>query len=183
MSDKSENIKSRILSSMILAGAVLIFVSLTGGYWLQKSAINNSVHQRISGGNSLFKELLQEEIKVMNGQIDFIKTDQTFLASFIAGDRSILADKTRFLFKRMRSKYHITHFYFHGTDKTCFLRAHSPNRYGDHIDRSTMARAVSTRKPFHGIELGPLGTFTLRVVHPWIVDDKLEGYTAVPGIG
>ncbi len=91
MRDKSENIKSQILYAMILVGAVLISISLTGGYWLQKKAINNSVHLRISGGNSLFKGLLQEEAKVMNGQLDFIVADQTLLASFVAGDRSILA--------------------------------------------------------------------------------------------
>ncbi len=176
MSAKSENIKFRILVPMILVGAVLIFVSLIGGYRLQKNAIDNSVQQRISGGHTLFKGLLQEEIKVMSGQIDFIKTEQTLLSSFLAGDRSILADNARSLFERMRSKYHITHFYFHETDRICFLRVHSPKRYGDLIDRFTMAGAVSTGKPFHGIELGPLGTFTLRVVHPWIVDDKLEGY-------
>ena len=176
MSNKSENIKSRILSPMILVGAVLILVSLTGGYRLQKNAIDNSVHQRISGGYSLFKGLLQEEIKVMSGQIDFLKTDQTLLASFLVGDRSILAYKARSFFERMHSKYRITHFYFHETDKTCFLRVHSPNRHGDLIDRFTIAGAVSTGKPYHGIELGPLGTFTLRVVHPWIVDDKLVGY-------
>ncbi|MCP3931731.1 MAG: PAS domain S-box protein, partial [Bacteroidetes bacterium] len=134
------------------------------------------VHQRISGGNNLFKKLLQEEIKVMNGQIDFIKTNQTLLASFLAGDRSILADNARSLFERMRSTYRITHFYFHETDKTCFLRVHSPNRHGDIIDRFTLERTVSTGKPHHGIELGPFGTFMLRVVYPWMVDDKLEGY-------
>ncbi len=176
MRDKSENIKSHILYSMILVGAVLISILLTGGYWLQKNAINKSVHQQISGANSLFKGLLQEEIKVINGQLDIIKADQTLLASFLAGERSILATKAQFLFKRMRSRYRITHFYFHETDKTCFLRVHSPNRYGDLIDRFTMAEAASTQKPSQGMELGSLGTFTLRVAHPLLVDDKLEGY-------
>ena len=31
-------------------------------------------------------------------------------------------------------------------------------------------------KPVHGIELGPFGTFTLRVVQPWIINGKLVGY-------
>ena len=176
MIDKSENIKYRILFPMTIIGAILISLAVAGGYWLQKKAIKNSVEQRISGGHRLYKELLREETQVMGGQIDFLKLDQALLTSFVARDRSSLIDKSRPLFERMRSKYRITHFYFHGPDKICFLRVHSPNRNGDLIDRVTMAGAVSSKKPFYGIELGPIGTFTLRVVHPWVVDDKLVGY-------
>ena len=176
MNVKNENIKFRILSPMILVGAILIFLSLSGGYWLQKNAIDNSVHQRVSGVQLLFKELLREESQVMNGQIDFLKTEQSLLASFLARDRASLAEKARPLFERMRSKYRITHFYFLETDRVCFLRVHYPDRHGDIIDRFTLVGAVSTENPFYGIELGPLGTFTLRVVHPWVVDGRLEGY-------
>ena len=176
MNEKSENFKLRILTPMILVGAFLFFLSLSGGYWLQKNAIDYSVHQRISGVQLLFKELLLEESQVMSGQIDFLKTEQSILPAFLTKDRAGLAEMAQPLFERMRSKYHITHFYFHGTDKVCFLRVHSPDRYGDVIDRFTLAGAVSTEKPFYGIELGPLGTFTLRVVHPWVVDGGLEGY-------
>jgi hypothetical protein len=176
VNDKNENIKSRILPPILLVGAILISFSLVGGYWLQKKAIENSVQQRVSGVHRLFEELLREETQVMSGQIDFLQTDQTLLSSFLAGDRASLTDKARPLFERMRSKYRITHFYFHRKDKVCFLRVHSPNRHGDLIGRFTMAGAAASGQPFHGIELGPLGTFTLRVVHPWVVDDKLEGY-------
>ena len=58
MSDKRENIKARILFPMILAGAFLIFLSLIGGYWLQQKAIDDSVHQRISGVHRLFEAFL-----------------------------------------------------------------------------------------------------------------------------
>jgi diguanylate cyclase (GGDEF)-like protein/PAS domain S-box-containing protein len=161
---------------MSLVGFVLIAFSLSGGYWLQKNAIDNSVQQRVSGVKLLFNELLREESQVMSGQIDFLKTDQSLLASFQARNRASLVEKTLPLFERMRLKYRITHFYFHGTDKICFLRIHAPDRYGDWIDRFTLAGAISTENPFYGIELGPLGTFTLRVVHPWVVDGRLEGY-------
>ena len=176
LDDKSQRIKSRILTPMVLVGAVLISLSLIGGYWLQKRAIDDSVHQRLSGVHRIYEELLQEESQLMSGQIDFLKSDQALLALFLAGDRANLVQKSRPLFERMRSSYRITHFYFHGPDKICFLRVHAPGRHGDLIDRYTMAGAVASGKPFHGIELGPLGTFTLRVVHPWLVDGKLEGY-------
>ena len=176
MCGHSENFKARILFPMILSGAFLIFFSVAGAYWLQNRAIDNSVHQRAAGTHRLFKELIQEETRVMGGQIDFIKTEKSLFESFQARDRKSLMEKTKPLFERMRSKYRITHFYFHGKDQICFLRVHSPERYGDLIERFTMKGAVSAGKPFNGIELGPLGTFTLRLVYPWIMDGKLEGY-------
>ncbi|MCP4040407.1 MAG: response regulator, partial [Gammaproteobacteria bacterium] len=53
---------------------------------------------------------------------------------------------------------------------------HNPPRYGDLIDRVTLQGAVKTGRLFHGIELGPFGTFTLRVVQPWWIDGELRGY-------
>ncbi len=176
MSDTAENIKYRILIPIILAISFLLSISMAGGFWYQKRAIEHSVGQRILGVDRLFQGLLREKVKMMSGQIDYLKSDRALLSSFAAGDRQTLMDKARPLFERMRLKYHITHFYFHRPDKVCFLRVHSPGRYGDPIGRFTLAGAASSGKPFRGIELGPLGTFTLRVVHPWVVDSKLEGY-------
>ena len=39
-----------------------------------------------------------------------------------------------------------------------------------------MNYAFSKKSPASGIELGPLGTFTLRVVHPWFINGVLVGY-------
>jgi len=154
----------------------LITLSLAGAYWLQKSAIDHSVNQRVAGVARLFEKLIQEESQVMSGQIDFLKTEQALSDPFLASDRGSLIEAARPLFERMREKYRVTHFYFHGKDQICFLRVHSPGRHGDFIDRFTMKGAVSTGQPFYGIELGPLGTFTLRVVHPWAVGETLVGY-------
>jgi diguanylate cyclase (GGDEF)-like protein/PAS domain S-box-containing protein len=134
------------------------------------------VEQRAGGVDRLLKELIGEESQIMNGQIDFIKSDPAFMKPFLKEDRPILSEMARPLYERMRSAYRITHFYFHKKDRTCFLRVHSPDRHSDRIGRFTMKGAVSTGKPFHGIELGPLGTFTLRSVHPWTVDGTLLGY-------
>jgi len=51
------------------------------------------------------------------------------------------------------------------------LRVHQPKRHGDSIARVTMLEAERTGAESHGMEIGPLGTFTLRLVHPWYVHD------------
>ena len=70
----------------------------------------------------------------------------------------------------MEQQFGITHFYFVESDRTCFLRVHQPQRRGDRIERVTMLTAQRTRRDAWGLELGPLGTFTLRYVRPWLDD-------------
>ncbi|MDK1032003.1 MAG: diguanylate cyclase, partial [Planctomycetia bacterium] len=80
------------------------------------------------------------------------------------------------LHQRFHAEQNITHFYVHDTDRVNFLRVHKPDRYGDVIDRFTMMKTAKTAEPASGIELGPLGTLTLRAVHPWRIDGRLIGY-------
>jgi diguanylate cyclase (GGDEF)-like protein len=57
------------------------------------------------------------------------------------------------------------------------LRVHKPQRFGDKINRFTMLEAESISSTSSGIELGTLGTFTLRHVTPWYdSNQKLIGY-------
>ena len=66
--------------------------------------------------------------------------------------------------------------YIIGTDKKVFHRAHMPERYGDVVERYTLKRAIETQDSFHGIEFGLFKQFTLRVVHPWVIDGKIVAY-------
>jgi len=144
--------------------------------WLHQRNITEEVKKCRDSVQTLFDEHLEEDSRLMNGLIDFLKKDKQLQNAWLTKDRDLLLSYAKPLFENMHSKYRVTHFYFHGLDKVCFLRVHEPSRYGDHIDRFTMGRAVREGKPVYGIELGPLGTFTLRVVYPWWIDDKLVGY-------
>ncbi|MDH4203822.1 MAG: ATP-binding protein [Phycisphaerae bacterium] len=102
--------------------------------------------------------------------------DTSLQRDFLAGDRDKLLADAEARYQTFHHDYGVTHFYFHQPDKTCFLRLHQPSRFGDVIDRHTLATAIRQDKPFYGVELGPLGTLTLRYVRPWRADGKLIGY-------
>lgn len=70
----------------------------------------------------------------------------------------------------------VTHCYFITPDKECFLRVHQPERHGDIITRFTLDQAIRNNEVASDIELGPLGTFTLCVVKPWLINGQLAGY-------
>jgi signal transduction histidine kinase len=111
--------------------------------------------------------------EILTGQLCL---DPSLQRAFLAGDRDTLLADAQDRYEAFSREYGITHLYFHRPDKTCFLRMHQPSRFGDVIDRYTLSGAMRQDKPYYGVELGPLGTLTLRYVCPWRVDGKVIGY-------
>ncbi|UCG80022.1 MAG: PAS domain S-box protein, partial [Desulfobacterales bacterium] len=105
-----------------------------------------------------------------------ILRDEQLKAALKAKNRSALLNQTLTLFGQLNGEHGITHLYFTDPDRLNILRVHKPEKYGDTIDRFTTLEAEKTGKVSHGIELGPLGTFTLRVVEPWYDGQQLIGY-------
>jgi PAS domain S-box-containing protein len=102
--------------------------------------------------------------------------DAGLLKALKARDRERLQADYGPLFVKFRDDHHLTHFYFIGTDRVCLLRAHQPEKHGDRIDRFTLREAERTGKTASGLELGPLGTLTLRSVRPVYEGATLIGY-------
>ena len=70
----------------------------------------------------------------------------------------------------------LRHLYFLEKSGEVFLRAHESARYSDIVKRYTFLKAKEMQSPFYGIEFGIKKNYTLRVVHPWVVDGEVIGY-------
>jgi len=147
MKTNNEKIKIRILIPVALAIIILLWVSIFSMGWLQQQNITEEVKKCRDGVQTLFDEHLEEDSRLMNGLTDFLKEDKQLQNAWLTKDRDLLLSYAKPLFENMHSKYRVTHFYFHGLDKVCFLRVHEPSRYGDYIDRFTMGRAVRDIAP------------------------------------
>ena len=161
------------LSLVILT---LLITSILSFYQLQQHHIKDEVQLRIDGVQQMFQLELSEDAELLDNIIELVEYDKDLQNIWLAKDRDALLDYAIPLFKTLHLNKRITHFHFHGLDKTCFLRVHKPQRYGDPINRFTLDEAARQKKPVQGIELGPLGTFTLRVVHPWQINGQVTGY-------
>ncbi|EGV31963.1 multi-sensor hybrid histidine kinase [Thiorhodococcus drewsii AZ1] len=144
--------------------------------WMQRHEADQATDAARRGYETLLEQTLNQETNNLSGQLDFIERDETLTAAYLAEDRDRLLKRVKPLYERLNRRFDVTHFYFHTPDKTCFLRVHNPPRHSDRIDRWTMNTAATTQRESSGIELGPLGTFTLRVVRPWTIDGKLIGF-------
>ena len=93
-----------------------------------------------------------------------------------AGDAESLLAAWSSPFAAMQRENKLTHFYFFDASRVCLLRIHDPGKSGDLIERFTASEAELTGRAASGIEIGPLGTFTLRLVQPVFEGNALLGY-------
>ncbi len=172
--------ETKIRSRVLVPVCMILFIFLTGSVagilWAYQRSVEKHIQEPIAALENLFFTELFEDAKLLNGLITFIEDDPCIQAAWLSKDREALLGCTRSLFEEIRSEYRVTHFYFHDLDRVNFLRVHNHPRNGDYVGRYTMAAAYEKNQMAYGIELGPYGTFTLRVVQPWYIHDELVGY-------
>lgn len=173
---KVYRLKRRILVPLALAFAAMMALFFLTLYWTQQKEMVSVVDHNFAAVERLFAGLLKGEASMMASSLHILLRDKELEAALMAKDRKALLDQTATMFGHMLSAHGITHLYFTGPDAVNILRVHQPGRYGDKIDRFTTVQASQTHKLSWGIELGPLGTFTLRVVEPWYHGDELIGF-------
>ena len=172
----SFTLKKRIILPLILAGLVIFGL---GSYLvsnLDARQKNDAVLQESEAMQSHIQSALDTKAEVMEASLRFIVQDRQIVAALQAGDRKELLALSAPIYERLHQKHNITHFYFLDAHRINLLRVHKPEKYGDVIDRYTALEAEKSADIFSGIELGPLGTFTLRSVLPVFNDGKLLGY-------
>ncbi len=123
-----------------------------------------------------FKDLLSQQADGLAIALQPLAADARLHKALQSGDRKRLRTAWQALYQQLHRDYHLSHLYVLDRQRTCLLRLHNPNHFGDRIDRFTTREAERTGALAAGIEINSLGTLTLRVVQPVIVDGKTLGY-------
>ncbi len=129
----------------------------------------------LAESTTLISRSIERERHKMKGKLRLLLGDDDLMAAFVARQRDKLADKASPVMSTLRDQG-FTHFYFIDPKLKVFFRAHQPERHGDTLKRATARKAQRTMQPASGIEMGVLGTLTLRVVAPLSIDGKPEGF-------
>ena len=141
-----------------------------------KNNLNEKNRYLVNEVSSDISKLLSEQAYALGSFQELLLGNKEIIKSMRDLDRPALFASTQKIFSKLNIKYNVTHFYFHDKNRVNLLRVHNPEKYGDSIDRFTALESERTMKTSWGIELGPLGTFTLRVVQPIFEGNKLLGY-------
>jgi len=172
----NEKIHIPIIVPVAISILLLLICTIAGMYIMQQRYLISKIHELVDSAEKSFYGQLKKDAMGIRGMLDFVKQDKKLQYIWLSSNRQLLLNYSKSIYKNIESEYAITHFYFHNTEKINFLRVHQPLRYGDHIERLTLAHAANEKETAWGIELGPLGTVTLRVVEPWIINGSLAGY-------
>jgi len=169
-----------ILRRMFPVLTILLLLLVGGFVWVlmdmqqaRVKEIGRMVEKEVEGD---LDQLLEGQASALAAIQEPIVLDAGIVAAFRSGDRERLLLASKPLLDQLKDRYGVTHFYFSNTNRVCVLRVHQPARYGDKFDRFTAQEAARTGKTASGLELGPLGTVTLRVVCPVFESGKLIGY-------
>ncbi len=159
-----------IMLLIIVVGFVVVFTIM------QKTSLEQINRQSMEATSGNLPKGLSQQSRALAALEEVFLRDEGLRDALKALDRQRLLAAHEAVFAKLREKHGITHFYFHRPDRINLLRVHNPEKSGDLIDRFTLREAERTGKTASGIELGPLGTFTLRVVAPVFDGDTLIGY-------
>ncbi len=166
----------------VLALAVGVAVTGTGlaaallAGELSERAVEDAAAESLREASGLFAALERVEVQKMSALLDDVRGRPDLREAFLAGDRARLLALAGPVFERVRARDAvITHLYFIEPSRTCFLRVHRPDLYGDRIERMTLARAAESGNTSSGMELGQTA-YALRVVRPWFDGPRLIGF-------
>ena len=173
---KTTSLKRRILIPLTLALVFLLSVFVYRVYLISQEKISEDALKKFESVNKLFEKKLESDAELISAVIETLAGNKEIQAAWSARDRPGLIGLTSPVYAKLRAKYRITHFYFHDLDRVTFLRVYNPEKYGDVSRHSTLLKSQKSGKPSVGIEIGSLGTLTLRVVYPWLIDGRVVGY-------
>lgn len=174
-----ERIRRKILIPMAATLCVFIAVFLLAAQWYLHQEMRRELQRRQKTVHNLFGEMVEQRTHLMKSFLQQVLRDRQLQAAMETADRGRLLTLSESMVGPLRPDGAISHFYYIRPDAQVFLRVYQPERFGDVVTRRTFALAREGGTVASGVELGPLGTFTLRVVAPWKVDGRLLGYVEV----
>lgn len=169
-------VKAAFMGSFAVALIVIMGVFVTAIYLVEASVRERDLAERSAAVTKLFDVKLSKDGNLMRAVVRAMRGNAAIEEAFRRRDRDGLERNARELFETLRSDHRITHLYFTRPDRINLYRLHTPDWHGDRIDRATMLQAYSRKEAVYGLELGPLGTLTLRLVMPWGGRDRELGF-------
>jgi signal transduction histidine kinase len=173
---RADRVKGPILVPFTLVLLLALGALLSIAYRYEAHARAHDLANSVRAVERLFRLQLDNDAAKLHATLCPISRDTALKAALLAGDLGALRVQIAPLFERLRGQHRVTHFYVLDTARRVVLRAHQPDMSGDAIDRATARLAQESGRETQGLELGPLGTLTLRAVKPWYDGDTLIGY-------
>jgi PAS domain S-box-containing protein len=172
-----------VLRRLLPSLAVMVFVLSAGAgalLWQQH-------RQQLTRESAVLVAMTARELHVdldnqaagLAAAIQPIATNRDVQKALSEGNAGKLLPVWRPVFEILRRENHIATFNFLDRNRISLLRVHNPGTRGNRIEGFTALKAEQTGKTASGIELGPRGDISLRVVQPVFRSGRLVGYVTL----
>lgn len=172
-------IKVRFIAPLAVVLLFILGVFAVAILLVEVHVRDKDIAERTIAVEKLFVQKLEKDSNLMIATMRAMMTNESVAQAFRDQDRNALARQVSALFSSLRDNHRITHLYFTRPDLVNLYRFHRPEKFGDEITRITTQQARDTQQASHGLELGTLGTLTLRLVMPWRQGDQTIGYLEI----
>jgi len=169
----------RILLPVIALLSAILTAVIFLVYSAEQQQLEHSLNDLDTNIRTSYQELLHEHRHKLAALAQIITSNAAIVADMKKRNADSLYSDSIGLFRSMQQKYKITHLYYHDSNRINLLRMHDPAQKGDRIDRLTAILAEKQGEAVSDVELGPLGTLTLRRVEPLRVKGELLGYIEI----
>lgn len=169
-------IRAPLVAALLITFSGIFMITAFSMISLLRANLEEELEHVTEAVGQSIEDHLQNKVDAMDLALLLIAGDIEIREAFEARDSQALLSLTSQLYRRLNDDHQVSHFYFVLPNRETLLRVHHPDRRGDVINRPSMQRAEKTGQSATGIEMGPLGTFTLRNVKPWYHKDQLIGY-------
>jgi len=176
---RPRRVKTAFTWSFAVVLVLLLTIFITTVYTLEKRVRDHDLAERLAAVEKLLHRNLDKESHMMRAVLRTLLDNHHVETALAARDRGAMLEQTSALFEDLRRDHRLTHLYFDDPELVNLLRLHSPQEYGDVIKRTTATLARQRGQAVSGLELGPLGTLTLRTVVPWRRDGRTLGYIEI----
>jgi signal transduction histidine kinase len=176
---KPRRVKATFIWPFAIVLTFILGAFVATAYFLEVRVRDRALADRVAAVAKLVDQKLSKDTNLMQAVLRTMMGNHAIEAAFASRDRDALLREVGPLFETLRTDHRITHLYFNSPDLVNVLRLHSPGEFGDLINRATTTKARDQGKAVHGLELGPLGTLTLRLVTPWRRSDGILGYLEI----
>lgn len=176
---KARRVKAAFMGVFGVALLVIMGGFATAIYLVETNVRDRDLAERSAAAGQLFAVKLGKDGNLMRAVGHAMMGNAAIEQAFRSGDRNELERHGRGLYEILKRDHRITHLYFDRPDRVNLYRFHSPADFGDQIARATMLQSHAQKSAVHGLELGPLGTLTLRTVMPWRLPERNLGFIEI----
>jgi len=178
------SIKAKII---LIVGASLLIGSVAMAWLFNRSyekTLDRASDKALTQARESFQIQKKSAIELMSASIQAMQGNQVLVDAFANRDRDQLGQAAGPIFDDFAKHFGVTHWNYwesepEGTAEVKglvnFYRAATPKKFGEFLERATLASVVRQKSFVDGLDLGNTG-FALRVVGPVYRAGKVIGY-------